>query len=141
MSNIKILYSIMLTIAAINPFLACYATQEADNECINASISQQIFECSKKAQALADLNLNEQYQKLLQRIKNQYTADKKTGDDYIQKIKQSQRAWISLRDTNCAIEIHEIEIGTQASETTKNNCLARESLQRIDFINKISPNI
>lgn len=141
MTHMKFIYSIMLVIASINPILACHATQKIDSECVNASISQQIFECSKKTQALADRALNEQYQKLLQRINNQYIADRKIGDDYIQKIKKSQRAWINLRDANCAIEIHEIEIGTQASETTKNNCLARESIQRIDFIKKISPEI
>jgi uncharacterized protein YecT (DUF1311 family) len=60
-------------------------------------------------------------------------------DEYIQKIKESQRLWIKLRDADCALETFQIEIGPQAYETTLNNCIARMSDERSNYLEHIAP--
>ena len=59
----------------------------------------------------ADAGLNESYKNLISRAKTQYQEDTKLGNDFLAKLKDSQRVWIKLRDKNCALEAFEIEVG------------------------------
>ncbi|MBX8529510.1 DUF1311 domain-containing protein [Pseudomonas cichorii] len=113
----------------------------AKAECLEASNSQEIDACAKLAKNSADANLNSSYKKLITRIKSQYAVDVKVGDDFTNKLKESQRAWLKLRDTNCALEAFEIEVGQPAYLTTVNNCVAKMSLERSGYLDRILPDI
>jgi len=108
-------------------------------DCKKTFNSQQIFECSKIERAKADQKLNEAYRGLLTRIAKQYKPSPELGATYTQKIKESQRLWIKLKDADCALEAFKIEAGTQAYETTVNKCVSQLSLARPQYLEKISP--
>ncbi|MFJ7796782.1 lysozyme inhibitor LprI family protein [Pseudomonas sp. NPDC096950] len=109
--------------------------------CGETSTSQQVDVCAKLAKDAADADLNSSYKKLLNRVKTQYEADQNMGDSFMTKLKESQRAWLKLRDTNCALEAFEIEAGQPAYVTTVNNCIARMSMERSNYLNKTLPDL
>ncbi|MFC0667511.1 lysozyme inhibitor LprI family protein [Azotobacter chroococcum] len=121
--------------------LPIYAEQQENNSCERVSSSQQIFECSNIERKKADQLLNNVYHELITRIIKQYKSAPELKDAYTQKIKESQRLWIKLRDADCTLETFEIEAGTQAYETTFNKCVARSSIERATYLRKISPEI
>ncbi|WP_458378815.1 lysozyme inhibitor LprI family protein [Pseudomonas chlororaphis] len=67
--------------------------------------------------------------------------DPAQGEKFIAKLKESQRSWIKLRDTDCPLEAFEIEVGKPAYETTISNCIARMSLERSVYLDKILPDV
>lgn len=103
-------------------------------DCKNITVSAQVDECVKYAKESADLKLNLAYKKLIARVKSQYDVDPALGDKFLAKLKASQLAWIKLRDTNCPLEAFEIEEGKPAYITVVNNCIARMSLERSDYL-------
>ena len=118
-----------------------YAADPSSGSCKEIVSSQQVFECSTYEKARADQALNHQYRSLLKRVNSQYKPNQTLSDEYIQKIKESQRLWIKLRDADCALETFQIEIGTQAYEATLNNCIARMSDERSKYLEHIAPNL
>lgn len=117
------------------------AEQQENNFCEQVSSSQQIFECSIIEREKADQLLNRVYHELMKRIARQYKTDSELKDAYSQKIKESQRLWLRLRDADCTLETFEIEAGTQAYETTFNKCVTRSSIERATYLKEISPEI
>jgi len=113
----------------------------AQFDCANISTSPQVDICAKQAKESADSNLNVSYQKLIKRVASQYRVDTALRDDYMQKLKESQRAWLKLRDTNCTLEAFEVEVGQPAYVTTVNNCIARMSLERSIYLDKTLPDL
>ncbi|MBX8574465.1 lysozyme inhibitor LprI family protein [Pseudomonas cichorii] len=113
----------------------------AKAECIESTVSQEVDACAKSARDSADARLNSSYKELMARIKNQYEADPKIGGDFATKLKESQRAWLKLRDSNCALEAFEIEPGQPAYIVTVNNCVTKMSLERSAYLDKILPEI
>ncbi|MFJ4545964.1 lysozyme inhibitor LprI family protein [Pseudomonas sp. NPDC088885] len=113
----------------------------AQSDCVSISTSQQVDICAKQAKESADSNLNSSYQKLIKRVASQYQVDAALRGDYMQKLKESQRAWLKLRDTNCTLEAFEVEVGQPAYLTTVNNCVARMSLERSIYLDKTLPDL
>lgn len=127
----------------IIPFLLlgslCHPPAKA--ECIESTVSQEVDTCAKSARDSADARLNSSYKELMARIKIQYEADPKIGGDFATKLKGSQRAWLKFRDSNCALETFEIEVGQPAYIATVNNCVTKTSLERSAYLDKILPEI
>lgn len=111
------------------------------NPCKNLNNSHHVFICSEHSKEQADRNLNQSYDQLLRRVETQYLPDPELRTDSISIIKKSQRAWIVLRDSNCAVESFEIKADSEAHTTTFNNCIARMSQERAEYLDKISPQI
>ncbi len=128
-----------IIISFLMPGLLCLPTVKAD--CIESAVSQEVDACAKSARDSADARLNSSYKDLLTRIKEQYQSDGTTGGDFVAKLKESQRAWLKLRDSNCVLEAFEIEIGQPAYATTVNNCEARMSLERSGYLDNLLPDI
>ncbi|WP_050550359.1 lysozyme inhibitor LprI family protein [Pseudomonas sp. GM60] len=128
----------LLLFAALLIPLSVAATQ---SDCANISTSQQVDVCAKQAKESADANLNVSYQRLIKRVGSQYQVDATLRDEFMKKLKESQRAWLKLRDTNCALEAFEIEVGQPAYVTTVNNCVARMSLDRSVYLDKTLPDL
>ncbi|PTT32802.1 lysozyme inhibitor LprI family protein [Pseudomonas sp. HMWF021] len=113
----------------------------AQPDCANISTSQQVDVCAKHAKESADAKLNSSYKDLIKRVGSQYQADANLHDEFMKKLKESQRAWLKLRDTNCALEAFEVEVGQPAYVTTVNNCVARMSLDRSVYLDKTLPDL
>lgn len=116
----------------------CYSEPSRPIFCSDESAgSQRVYECSKLISADADGQLNSAYKSLSNKVDADYKSDPLLGSSLKEHIKRSQRAWINLRDENCAIESFMIVAGTQAFETTKNFCMARESIKRTQYLNDL----
>jgi uncharacterized protein YecT (DUF1311 family) len=116
------------------------AEETLKDPCREIVNSQQIFDCSKIERETAGKMLNDSYKTLLTRVQNQYKPSPELGEEFVQKIKKSQRLWIKLRDTDCTLEAFQIETGSLAYETTVNKCVARLSEARSSYLkNYISP--
>ncbi len=113
----------------------------AQTDCGDISTSRQVDACAKLAKESADANLNASYKQLISRVKSQYQADPALGENFMAKLKDSQRAWLKLRDANCALEAFEIDVGQPAYLTTVNNCIARMSLERSGYLDKTLPDL
>jgi uncharacterized protein YecT (DUF1311 family) len=113
----------------------------AQVDCNEMTASQQIETCAGIAKKVADSQLNASYQKLMARLDSQYRAQPDAGQAFKAKVKESQRNWIKLRDTDCPLEAFEIETGMPTYVTTVNNCVARMSLERSDYLDKIAPDL
>lgn len=117
-------------------------SETGSNSNIDCSIqvdSQGIYECAKKKAKIADKILNEEYRNLKRRISSNYRGEPKLKKDTLKTLANSQNTWIKLRDSNCSLESIEIEKGTQAFETTNNNCIADESQKRTLYLKKLQP--
>ncbi|MBU3057794.1 lysozyme inhibitor LprI family protein [Pseudomonas indica] len=121
--------------------LSFCANAEVSSPCDSIESSQQIFLCSEHVKKIADNRLNTSYQEALRRIKNQYKNSADLASEYLSLLKESQRAWLKVRDKNCELEAFEMERGTEAHITTTNNCIARMSKSRANYLDKISPDI
>lgn len=117
----KILLSFLLF-----PFLSC-----ASIDCKNIQSSDQIYLCSKQLWETSDANLNKEYKKLLSSVNAQYANHEELKNEYIHKIKSSQRAWVDFRDKNCEVFSYQIDVGTQAHETSMNFCKDKMTQKRI----------
>ncbi|MBW5811656.1 lysozyme inhibitor LprI family protein [Yersinia kristensenii] len=103
----------------------------ADIECKNIQSSNQIYLCSKQSLEKNDANLNREYKKLLSIIDSEYVSHEDLKNEYINKIKSSQRAWVNFRDKNCEVFSYQIDVGTQAYETSINSCKDKMTQERI----------
>jgi uncharacterized protein YecT (DUF1311 family) len=109
----------------------------ADDNCKEISVSSQVDRCVEAVRKEADSQLNASYQKLLARFESQQRTDPEQGKALVAMARESQRAWIKLRDTTCPLEAAEIEPGMAAHVTTINNCVARMSLERAAYLDTI----
>lgn len=110
-----------------------------ETKCENIQDSQGVLGCSKDEKNEADNKLNDSYQLLKARIGSQFERDRRLGEKYLMEVKQSQLAWMNLRDKNCALEAFEIERGSQPYESVINKCVARMSNERSGYLNGIAP--
>lgn len=108
-------------------------------DCTNITASAQIDDCSKIEKESADKKLNQSYTKLIARIKEQYVPSPEMGERYLSKLKNSQRAWLTLRDTNCELESFLADTAYPAHETLINNCITKMSLERSDYLDGTQP--
>jgi uncharacterized protein YecT (DUF1311 family) len=107
--------------------------------CKEVSISAQVDQCAEMAMKEADSQLNSHYHQLMARLETQYQSQSELGAAYLAKVKEAQRAWVKLRDANCAVEAFEIETDRPAHATVVNNCITRMSQERSVELDKIAP--
>jgi uncharacterized protein YecT (DUF1311 family) len=124
-----------LIVSALLPVSVAFA----QDDCSEISSSSQVVPCSEAAKNSADSQLNTSYHQLMARLESQYSVDPKLGAEYSTQVKESQRAWIKLRDTNCAVEAFEIEAGKPAYVAVVNNCIAKMSRERSAYLDGIAP--
>ncbi|AJF73794.1 hypothetical protein TE10_17825 [Raoultella ornithinolytica] len=103
----------------------------ADLGCDNIQVSDQVYQCSKQSLETNDAKLNQEYKKILGSINTRYSSHVELRDEYIKKIKISQRAWVDFRDKNCEVLSYQIDAGTQAYETSMNTCKDKMTQERI----------
>ncbi|WP_248767639.1 lysozyme inhibitor LprI family protein [Pseudomonas sp. MWU12-2345] len=108
-------------------------------DCENIITSAQIDTCAKSKKESTDKTLNEIYKKLIIRIKEQYAPDPEMGERYLSKLRNSQRAWITLRDANCELESFLADPSSPAHETLTNNCITKMSRERSAYLDQTQP--
>jgi uncharacterized protein YecT (DUF1311 family) len=122
-------------LAVLLPVSAAYA----QDDCRNVTSSLEMVPCSEAAKKAADAQLNVSYKQLMTRLESDYRTDPALGAEYAAKVKESQRAWLKLRDANCPLEAFEIETGMPAHVFAVNSCIARMSRERSAYLDKIVP--
>jgi len=122
-------------LAVLLPVSAVYA----QDDCSHVSSSLEMVPCSEASKQAADTQLNVSYKELMARLESDYQADPALGAEYAAKVKESQRAWLKLRDANCPLEAFEIETGMPAHVFAVNSCIARMSRERSAYLDKIVP--
>lgn len=95
----------------------------ADEGCDNASTQLALTECSAQAYQSADDELNEAYQALVSKLE--------ASPATLEKLREAQRAWISFRDAECALESSGVE-GGSAQPMVRNGCLTTLTKQRTE---------
>lgn len=111
----------------------------AEDDCKVITVSAQVDRCIEVARKDADAKLNASYKKLMARFESQQKRDPEQGKAFIAIARDSQRAWIKLRDATCPLEATEIEPGVALHTTTINSCIARMSLERAAYLDEIVP--
>lgn len=110
----------------------------ADLECDNIQVIDQVYQCSRKSLEINDAKLNQEYKKLLEGINARYSSHIELRGEYIIKVKLSQRAWVDFRDKNCEVLSYQIDVGTQAYETSNNSCKDKMTQERVKEIETIA---
>ncbi len=94
--------------------------------------------CLKSKAIEADKLLNQSYAELHKNIAERLIDNPVLISVLQEQIKKSQRAWIKLRDENCAIETFIFLPGEQIFNAVKNACLTRETIDRTLYLNNLS---
>lgn len=138
MSNIAVFVNGLLVVAGLSFSLTAYAQVD----CKEGSADESAI-CAELAKKEADEKLNDSYKDLLGRAESryifQYQSQPEIQKAFLAKLKDSQRAWIKLRDTNCPLEGFENEWDKPAYARELNNCIASMSLERAKYLDKIIP--
>jgi uncharacterized protein YecT (DUF1311 family) len=105
--------------------------------CDGVEDDQQTLGCSVSQRDTAVKLLDENFQNLLERVNTQYGANKAEANDLIAKLKTAQDAWKKLRDADCAVEVFPAKPGSEAFNIDQNDCLARTSDERSEYVESI----
>ncbi|KAF0867301.1 lysozyme inhibitor LprI family protein [Pseudomonas sp. LD120] len=115
------------------------AAEEADNTpCDGVENDRQTLECAAYNRITAEQLLNDNVQSLLERLGTLYGNDNAQLSDISAKVKHAQQLWQKQRDADCAVESFPAKPGTQAYTIATNDCLARMSDERSEFIESIA---
>jgi uncharacterized protein YecT (DUF1311 family) len=113
------------------------ANCQAEDVCKSVTQGVSVYPCSESKRKAADVKLNVSYKKLMARFESQQRVNPERGKVLMTMVRDSQRAWLKLRDTNCPLEATDIEPDAEASFTTINFCIARMSLERAAYLDGI----
>jgi uncharacterized protein YecT (DUF1311 family) len=113
----------------------------AQDACSENSSEAQSTKCAEMEMKIADAKLNESYKAVIERADSryifQYQSQPELNKAFLGKLKDSQRAWIKLRDTNCSLEGFENEWDKESYAADLNKCIARMSLDRAKYLDAI----
>lgn len=116
-----------------------YAAQDSDSTpCDGVDSDHQTLECSVYSRTTAEELLKENFQNLLNRVQSQFVANKTQYNDFTNKLKSAQLAWEKLRDADCAVEVFPSAAGSKAYKISENDCIARMSDERSEYIESIA---
>ncbi|MFC6336958.1 DUF1311 domain-containing protein [Pseudomonas sp. CCM 7891] len=126
--------SIFLALALITT--GVHAAEDPDHTpCDGIENDQQTLECATYNKATAEQLLKDNYQSLLERMDNTYASAQLA--DITARLKDAQQKWEKLRDADCAVDTFPAVNGTKAYAIAQNDCLARMSDERSEFLESI----
>ena len=129
--------SIFLALALIAT--GVQAAEEADTSpCDALENDQQTLECSAFNKTTAEQLLNDNVQALLDRLGTLYGNDKAQLNDITGKVKTAQQLWQKQREADCAVESFPAKPGSKAYTIAQNDCVARMSDERSEFLESIA---
>jgi len=128
--------SIFLALALIAT--TAHAAEDTDSTpCDGIENDQQTLECATYNKTTAEQLLKDNYQGLLERMGSTYGSDKTKLADITARLKDAQQKWEKLRDADCAVDTFPAVNGTKAYAIDQNDCLARMSDERSEFLESI----
>ncbi|PWE40654.1 lysozyme inhibitor LprI family protein [Pseudomonas prosekii] len=128
--------SIFLAMALIAT--GVHAAEESDNNpCDAVENDIQTLECSVYGRTTAEDLLKENVQSLNDRLQTTYGKNKAQLNDISEKLKVAQQQWLKTRDADCAVEAFPATSGSQAFTIAQNDCVARMSDERSEFLESI----
>ena len=114
------------------------ATEESDNNpCDAVENDIQTLECSAYSRTTAEDLLKDNYQSLTERMQTTYGKNKAQLNDITEKLKVAQQQWLKTRDADCAVEAFPATSGSKAFTIAQNDCVARISDERSEFLESI----
>ena len=122
---------------ALPLWMLCASIAHAEDDCKIITLSWQVDQCIEADRKAADAKLNASYKKLMARFESQQKRDPDQGKAFMAIARESQRAWIKLRDTTCPLEATEIDPDAVMHSTSINSCIARMSLERAAYLDGI----
>lgn len=105
--------------------------------CDGVDEDKQTLECSVYSRDTAVKLLGENFGNLIERVNTQYGANKAEANDFIAKLKTAQDAWKTLRDADCEVEVFPAKKGTKEFNIGQNDCTARTSDERSEYLDSI----
>lgn len=118
-------------------------TTFAQVECDVRDAGSQIAICAELAKKEADIKLNDSYKALIDRAAARYIYQHQSQPEeekvFLVKLRESQRVWIKLRDANCALEGIEGEWDKPTYKADLSKCVARMSLERATYLDRVIP--
>ncbi|MGE8336986.1 lysozyme inhibitor LprI family protein [Pseudomonas laurylsulfatiphila] len=128
--------SILLALALIAT--GVHAAEESDdNPCDKVENDVQTLECSAFSKTTAEDLLKENLQGLSDRMQSQYGKNPSQLADITAKLKAAQQQWLKTRDADCAVEAFPATGGSKAFTIAQNDCIARMSDERSEFLESI----
>ena len=128
--------SILLALALITS--GAYAADDADyNPCDAVENDQQTLACSVYSRNAAEQLLTENYESLQARMNALYGNNPTQLNNITSKIKAAQTLWLHQRDADCAIAVFPATAGTEAFNIAQNDCIARITDDRSEFLETI----
>jgi uncharacterized protein YecT (DUF1311 family) len=97
-----------------------------------------ILPCTEVEQKKSDRRLNLSYKNARERISRGNQSDPEFVNLYLEKLRDSQRTWINLRDKNCDLESFDFEQGSVLDRVITNLCMAGMSDERANFLDRVS---
>lgn len=130
----KILFVFLISVCGLS-YAELFPPSSGSCEIVD---DQTVNHCLQRRMRDADKLLNQVYIDLHDEIATRLNTDPALISALKEHIKKSQRAWVRLRDENCAIETFIFLPGEQIFEAVKNDCLARETINRARYLNELS---
>ncbi|WP_201191758.1 lysozyme inhibitor LprI family protein [Pseudomonas fluorescens] len=128
--------SILLAMALIAT--GVQATEESDsNPCDAVENDVQTLECSVYSRTTAEDLLKDNDQALTERLQSAYGKNPTQLADITAKLKNAQQQWLKTRDADCAVEAFPATSGSKAFTIAQNDCVARMSDERSEFLESI----
>ncbi len=119
----------LLMVAGIAVFLMPFAILAQEANCQNPQTTLEMNMCAKKERETADRELNENYAKARENMReiDSYLSKDLQGAE--KALLEGQRAWIKFRDNACAAEGFQVRGGT-LERVLVGSCIARLTRQR-----------
>jgi uncharacterized protein YecT (DUF1311 family) len=108
-----------------------------DNPCDKVENDVQTLECSVFSKTTAEQLLKDNYQGLTERVQTAYGKNPAQLADITAKLKVAQQQWLKTRDADCAVEAFPATSGSKAFTIAQNDCVARMSDERSEFLESI----
>jgi uncharacterized protein YecT (DUF1311 family) len=113
------------------------AEESDDNPCDKVENDVQTLECSAFSKTTAEDLLKENFQGLNDRLQSLYGKNPTQLADITTKLKAAQQQWLKTRDADCAVEAFPATAGSKALTIAQNDCVARMSDERSEFLESI----
>ncbi|WP_262140359.1 lysozyme inhibitor LprI family protein [Pseudomonas sp. Marseille-Q5117] len=128
--------SIFLALALIAT--GAHAAEESENNpCDAVENDIQTLECSAYSRSTAEDLLKDNYASLSERMQAAYGKNPTQLADITAKLKTAQQQWLKTRDADCAVEAFPATAGSKAFTIAQNDCVARMSDERSEFLESI----
>lgn len=128
--------SIFLALALIAT--GAHAAEESENNpCDAVENDIQTLECSAYSRSTAEDLLKDNYASLNERMQTAYGKNPTQLADITAKLKTAQQQWLKTRDADCAVEAFPATEGSKAFKIAQNDCVARMSDERSEFLESI----